>query len=83
VYSVLLMAATSARPVAGLVTMLAFGAGTLPAMLLTGLGAARLAQVVRRRGTRLGLGLLVVGLGIATIAMPVSGWLAVAPHHHG
>lgn len=83
VYSVLLMAAASARPTAGLVTMLAFGAGTLPAMLLTGLGAARLAQVFRRRGTRLGLGLLVVGLGIATIAMPVSGWLAAPPHHHG
>jgi len=71
VYSVLLIAATSAEPVNGAAIMIAFGLGTMPAMVLTGLGAARLSQLMRRRGTRLGLGLLIVVLGLLTIAMPV------------
>jgi len=71
VYSVLLIAATSGGAANGAITMLAFGFGTLPAMLATGLGAARLAALTRRRGTRLGLGLLIVALGLATLAMPL------------
>jgi len=79
VYSVLLIAATSADPVNGAMIMVAFGLGTMPAMVMTGLGAARLSQLMRRRGTRLGFGLLIVILGLLTIAMPVAGWLS--PHH--
>ena len=79
VYSVLLIAATSARPVNGAAVMIAFGVGTMPAMVLTGLGAAQLSQLMRRRSTRVGLGLLIVVLGALTIAMPLSGWLS--PHH--
>lgn len=71
VYSVLLIAATSAEPVSGAMIMLVFGVGTMPAMVMTGLGAARLSLLMRRRGTRLGLGLLIVVLGLLTIAMPV------------
>jgi len=71
VYSVLLIAATSGGVAGGSMTMLAFGMGTLPAMLATGLGAARLAAATRRGGTRIGLGLLLVALGIATVAMPL------------
>jgi len=71
VYSVLLIAATSAEPANGAAIMIAFGLGTMPAMVLTGLGAARLSELMRRRGTRLGLGLLIVVLGLLTIAMPV------------
>jgi len=59
--------------------MIAFGLGTMPAMVMTGLGAARLSQLMRRRGTRVGLGLLIVVLGLLTIAMPFSRW--VLPHH--
>jgi uncharacterized protein len=72
VYSVLMIAATSADPAAGAFTMIAFGIGTMPAMVLTGLGAARVSEFMRRRSTRLGLGLLIIVLGLLTIAMPVS-----------
>lgn len=82
VYSVLLIAATSAESLRGAMIMTAFGLGTMPAMVLTGLGAAKLSQLMRRRGTRLGLGLLIVALGLLTIAMPLSGLLLPAPHSH-
>jgi sulfite exporter TauE/SafE len=80
VYSVLIIAATSASPIGGAATMVAFGLGTMPAMVLTGLGAARLSTVMQRRGTRIGLGMLVVAMGILTIAMPVSKLLSLPPH---
>jgi hypothetical protein len=79
VYSVLLIAASSAEPLGGAMIMIAFGLGTMPVMVMTGLGAARLSQLMRRRGTRVGLGLLIVVLGLLTIAMPFSRW--VLPHH--
>jgi len=72
VYSVLLIAATSAKPGDGAMIMLAFGAGTMPAMLMTGLGAAQLAQTLQRKGARIGLGLLIIALGLITIAAPLS-----------
>jgi sulfite exporter TauE/SafE len=71
VYSVLLIAATSADSRDGAMIMLVFGLGTMPAMIMTGLGAARLAQVMRRKSARVGLGLLIVTLGLLTIAMPL------------
>ena len=82
VYSVLLLAATSERAVDGALVMLVFGLGTLPAMLATGLGAARLSQLLQRRGARLGLGLLIVILGLLTLAMPVLGLFSTESHHH-
>jgi len=72
VYSVLLMAATSAEPASGALVMAAFGIGTMPAMVMTGLGAAKLSQRLQNRGTRMGLGLLIVALGLATVLMPAS-----------
>ncbi len=54
----------------------------MPAMVMTGLGAAKLSQLMRRRGTRLGFGLLIVVLGLLSIAMPLSGWLAPDSHQH-
>ena len=69
VYSVLLLAATTTEPASGALVMAAFGLGTMPAMLATGLGASKLAQFMS--GKRLGAGLLIVLLGLATIAMPV------------
>jgi sulfite exporter TauE/SafE len=48
--------------------MLAFGLGTMPAMIATGLSASQLAQFMNRN--RLGAGLLIMLIGIATIAMP-------------
>jgi len=69
VYSVLLLAATTADVFGGVLVMVAFGFGTMPAMLATGVSASKLAQFMS--GKRLGAGLLIVVLGLATIAMPV------------
>jgi sulfite exporter TauE/SafE len=76
------MAATSASAPDGALIMLAFGVGTAPAMLLTGLGAARLAQLMQDRRTRLGAGLLIVMLGILTLFMPITALMSPGPHSH-
>ncbi len=49
--------------------MIAFGVGTMPAMILTGLSASRLSQFMSRK--RVGAGLLIVLIGVLTLAMPV------------
>ena len=69
VYSVLLLAATTTDAAAGGLVMLAFGIGTMPAMIATGVSASKIAQFMS--GKRVGAGLLIVVLGLATIAMPV------------
>ena len=69
VYSVLLLAATTASPIHGGLIMIVFGIGTMPAMIMTGLSASRLAQFMSRK--RLGAGLLIVLIGLLTLAMPV------------
>jgi len=69
VYSVLLLAATTTNVVSGALVMVAFGLGTMPAMLATGISASKLVKFMS--GKRLGAGLLIVVLGLATIAMPV------------
>lgn len=69
VYSVLLIAASTAEPATGGLVMIMFGLGTMPAMIATGISASKLAQFMSRR--RLWAGLLIVVLGLATIAMPV------------
>jgi sulfite exporter TauE/SafE len=82
VYSVLMIAATSAEPVSGAAVMVAFGIGTMPAMIMTGLGAARLAELMRRRSARLGMGLIIVLMGLLTIAMPLGRLLPSGMHLH-
>ena len=78
VYSVLLLAATTAEPASGGLVMIAFGIGTMPAMLATGMSASKLAQFMS--GKRLGAGLLIVLLGIATLAMPVMKFTSTTEH---
>jgi sulfite exporter TauE/SafE len=82
VYSVLLLAATSAEPASGGLVMIAFGLGTMPAMVATGVSASKLAQFMS--GKRLGAGLLIILIGIATIAMPVMKFAKSddTPHSH-
>jgi len=82
VYSVLLMAATSADSARGAMIMLAFGLGTLPAMLATGLGAIQLNRILGRKGARLGAGLLVIIVGLLTLASPLRSMLATDAGHH-
>lgn len=69
VYSVLLLAATTADALQGGLVMVAFGLGTMPAMIATGVSASRLSAFMSRK--KLGAGLLIVLLGLATLAMPV------------
>ena len=69
VYSALLLAATTAQAAGGALVMLAFGLGTMPAMILSGLSASKLSAFMSRN--RLGAGLLIVLLGVATLAMPL------------
>lgn len=69
VYSVLLLAATTAHGINGGLVMIAFGIGTMPAMIMTGLSASRLSQYMSRK--RLGAGLLIVLIGALTLAMPI------------
>lgn len=71
VYSALLIAATSGEALNGAAVMAVFGLGTLPAMLLTGLGAAELQAFMARTWARRGAGLLVVIMGIVTLWMPL------------
>ncbi len=80
VYSVLLLAATTAEPASGGLVMIAFGSGTMPAMILSGLSASKLSAFMSRN--RLGAGLLIVLLGIATLAMPILG-ISGGPDHNG
>lgn len=76
VYSVLLLAATTANALYGGLVMIAFGIGTMPAMIMTGISASRLAQFMSRK--RLGAGLLIVLIGALTLAMPVMKFAAGA-----
>lgn len=69
VYSVLLLAATTANAANGGLVMVAFGIGTMPAMIATGVSASALSQFMSRK--RLGAGLLIVLIGLLTLAMPV------------
>ncbi len=80
VYSVLLLAGATANPLGGGLVMVAFGAGTLPAMTLTSLSAAKISSFIGRN--RLAAGLSVVVLGIATLAMPMMGMFASGEHAH-
>ena len=76
VYSALLIAATSGEALDGAIVMAAFGLGTLPAMLVTGLGAAQLQAFMTRKWARRGAGLVVVLLGLCTLWMSVLGLLS-------
>jgi len=81
VYSVLLAAATSGTPLRGALTMLAFGAGTLPALAGVGyLGG-------RRAGRALGgsaklAGIAIVACGLWTAAIPLATLAGLHGHHH-
>jgi uncharacterized protein len=80
VYSMLLFAALNATPLHGAAIMVAFGIGTLPAMLASSLFASRLTAGLRRHGTRQMVGALLLVFGIWL------GWAAMmsARHvHHG
>jgi len=76
VYSVLMTAASTANAMSGAFTMLAFGAGTLPAMLGLTAAAPALASFLEDRTVRRLIGFALVVLAIWTILMM---WGAMGP----
>ena len=70
VYSMLLVAMAGSNPLHGATVMVAFGFGTMPAMLVTGLSAASLNRMLSNKRRALVAGVLLVAIGIATMAMP-------------
>lgn len=79
VYTVLLTAASTANPASGALTMMAFGAGTLPAMLGLTAAAPALSQFLDDRTVRriIGFALVVLALWTAVIV-----WGAEPDHMH-
>ncbi|MEZ0318156.1 MAG: sulfite exporter TauE/SafE family protein [Methylophilaceae bacterium] len=65
VYSVLIAAIATGKPLQGALLMLAFGVGTLPTLLAMGLAAVRLKSLLQQSWVRRLSGLLVLGFGVA------------------
>jgi sulfite exporter TauE/SafE len=78
VYAALALAMTQPAPLLAGTAMLAFGLGTLPAVLAAGVAAHQLTRIMQQRKVRIGLAVIVIAFGIWTIW----GALAHASHHH-
>jgi sulfite exporter TauE/SafE len=75
VYSTLLWAASQGNAVDSALLMLAFGIGTWPILLATGLAAKHTTALLRKRGVRMASGLLVILFGLWTMPGPHQHWL--------
>ncbi len=75
VYSTLLWAASQGSALDSALLMLAFGLGTLPVLVASGLAAQRLNQLLRQRSVRIAGGLLVIVFGLWTLPGPHQAWL--------
>lgn len=72
IYSSLAWAATAQNAAQSALMMFFFGLGTLPAMLGTSLGAEQLQGVLRKRGLKLFLGLLLIAAGLWSLYLTVA-----------
>jgi len=77
VYFALLWTLTSGDAISGALTMLAFGLGTLPSMLGTGLATGWLTRFARSQRARQAVGLLIIAMAIASLFIPMEHL-----HHH-
>lgn len=75
VYSTLLWASSQGDARVSALLMLAFGLGTWPILLATGLAAERITALLRQRGIRMAGGLLVILFGLWTLPGPHQHWL--------
>jgi hypothetical protein len=75
VYSTLLWAASQGNALDSAALMLAFGLGTLPVLLATGMAAERVSALLRKQGVRMAGGLLVILFGLWTLPGPHQHWL--------
>lgn len=78
VYSAVAMAASSGNAAAGVVTMLAFWAGTLPALVLAGASAERLNAWKSNQRVRRATGIIIIVVGMFAL-MPARMLLNQAP----
>ncbi|WP_343653705.1 sulfite exporter TauE/SafE family protein [Herbaspirillum sp.] len=94
VYSALLTALMAGSAARGALTMLAFGAGTLPVLLAAGLSGARLRQLAARPALRRAAGVVVLAFGILGLLRAAEiggmgiarGWIdvfCISPVHGG
>jgi sulfite exporter TauE/SafE len=80
VYSALLVAASTGGPLPGAAGMILFGLGTLPALLVVGIGAAAVGVRARQALTRVaGVVIVLVGLQLSLRGMAA---LGLVPHLH-
>ncbi len=63
IYSALALSATQQSPLGGGLMMLSFGLGTLPAMIASSIGGASLQSLLRKRGLKLLIALLLIASG--------------------
>ena len=75
VYSTLLWAASQGNALDSMLLMFAFGLGTLPVLLVTGLAAQRITLFLRHKGVRIAGGVLVILFGLWTLPGPHQHWL--------
>jgi sulfite exporter TauE/SafE len=75
VYSTLLWSASSGSAGRGALYMLAFGVGTLPAVLATGMLTGWITWLMRQRATRTAIGVSLIAFGLASL------WFAPASDH--
>ncbi|WP_449124120.1 sulfite exporter TauE/SafE family protein [Pseudomonas viridiflava] len=75
VYSTLLWAASQGNAIDSALLMLAFGLGTWPVLLATGLAAERTTSLLRKRSVRAAGGVLVILFGLWTLPGPHQHWL--------
>jgi hypothetical protein len=73
VYAALAVAATAGDPVKGGLVMLAFGAGTLPAVMGAGLFTGMLASLARSKSLRQVAGVVIILMALATLLWPLGG----------
>jgi hypothetical protein len=71
VYAALAVAATAGDPIKASLVMLAFGAGTLPAVMGAGLFTGMLAALARNAQLKKLAGILIIAMAIATLLWPM------------
>ena len=77
VYTVLLWTLTSGSAVNGAFIMLAFGLGTLPALITAGVMTSWLTRFAQSQNARRIIGLIIILMAIGSLFIPIGG-----EHHH-
>mgnify|MGYP002640892500 CR=1 FL=1 len=78
VYSALALAMTQLNPVHSALTMMVFGLGTLPTLLLIGHFAQNVKLLLQNKWVRIGLGIMLIAYGI----IQITGGSGMMDHQH-